>query len=79
MLVVDGVIEAVGPMKASAVKKKARGAKVLDARGKVIMPGFINTHMHLYSTFARGLMPKRRPPRRSWRFSSACGGRWTRP
>jgi len=26
-----------------------------DVRGKIIMPGMINTHMHLYSTFARGM------------------------
>ena len=61
VLVVDGVIAAVG--KASAVKKKARGAKVLDVKGKVIMPGFINAHMHLYSTFCRGLSPKMPPPK----------------
>ena len=59
VLVVDGVIQAVG--KAAAVKKQARGAKVLDAGGKVIMPGFINAHMHLYSTFCRGLSPKQPP------------------
>ena len=61
VLIVDGVIAAVG--KASAVKKQARGAKVLDAKGKVIMPGFINVHMHLYSTFCRGLSPKMPPPK----------------
>jgi len=26
-----------------------------DVKGKIIMPGMINTHMHLYSTFARGM------------------------
>ena len=61
VLVVDGVIQAVG--KAAAVKKQARGAQVLDAGGKVIMPGFINAHMHLYSTFCRGLSPKQPPAR----------------
>lgn len=59
VLIVDGVIQAVG--KATAVKKQARGAKVLDAKGKLIMPGFINAHMHLYSTFCRGLAPKQPP------------------
>ncbi|MDY0145987.1 MAG: putative aminohydrolase SsnA [Kiritimatiellia bacterium] len=59
VLIVDGVIQAVG--KAATVKKQARGAQVVDAKGKVIMPGFINAHMHLYSTFCRGLMPKQPP------------------
>ncbi len=59
VLIKNGVIEAVGTT--GQVAKKARGAKVLDAKGKLIMPGFINTHMHLYSTFARGLCPKMPP------------------
>jgi putative selenium metabolism protein SsnA len=29
--------------------------RVMDASGKVVLPGFINTHMHLYSTLVRGL------------------------
>jgi putative selenium metabolism protein SsnA len=29
--------------------------RVIDASGKVVMPGFINAHMHLYSTLVRGL------------------------
>jgi putative selenium metabolism protein SsnA len=33
----------------------AGGASVLDARGKLVLPGLINAHMHFYSTFARGL------------------------
>lgn len=28
---------------------------VINAQHKVVMPGFINAHMHFYSTFARGL------------------------
>lgn len=28
---------------------------VIDARGKVVMPGFINAHMHFYSTLVCGL------------------------
>jgi len=29
--------------------------KTIDAKNKVVMPGFINAHMHFYSSFARGL------------------------
>lgn len=29
--------------------------RVLDATGRVVMPGFINAHMHFYSTLVRGL------------------------
>ncbi|MDD5362581.1 MAG: putative aminohydrolase SsnA [Ignavibacteria bacterium] len=29
--------------------------KVINANGKVVMPGFINAHMHFYSTLVRGL------------------------
>ncbi|MFA5141001.1 MAG: putative aminohydrolase SsnA [Elusimicrobiota bacterium] len=34
---------------------KGRYAKVIDAHGKVVLPGFINSHMHFYSTLVRGL------------------------
>ncbi|HER25166.1 MAG TPA: putative aminohydrolase SsnA [Candidatus Atribacteria bacterium] len=33
-----------------------------DVQGKIIMPGMINTHMHLYSTFARGMNLKTEQP-----------------
>ncbi|MBU0518209.1 putative aminohydrolase SsnA [bacterium] len=29
--------------------------RIINADGKIILPGFINAHMHFYSTFARGL------------------------
>ncbi len=47
-------IVAVGP--ASEVIDAQRGAEVIDVSGKLIMPGFINAHTHLYSALARGLM-----------------------
>jgi cytosine/adenosine deaminase-related metal-dependent hydrolase len=31
--------------------------RTIDARGSLVMPGLINTHHHLYSTFARGFTP----------------------
>lgn len=51
----DNLIESVGKM--SALKDGAD--KAFDAGGRVVMPGFINPHMHLYSQFARGIkVPK---------------------
>ena len=60
VLIRAGIIDAVG--RRETVEKNADGVKILDARGGIIMPGFINTHTHLYSTFARGLSPKPPPP-----------------
>lgn len=53
----DGRIAAVGDIPAGA-----RPDRQIDAGGNVVMPGFINTHHHLYSTFARGFTPPGAPP-----------------
>lgn len=37
------------------LKSKYPEAQFIDAHGGLIMPGFINTHHHIYSAFARGL------------------------
>ncbi len=37
------------------LREKYKEAEFIDARGGIIMPGFINTHNHFYSTFARGM------------------------
>ncbi len=39
----------------SHLKKKYPDARELDAAGKLIMPGWINTHTHFYSAFGRGI------------------------
>ena len=33
-----------------------KDGEVYDLRGKLAMPGFINSHMHMYSAFARGMI-----------------------
>ncbi len=48
-------------------------ARFIDARGKLIMPGMINTHMHLYSTFARGMDSKSKAPQN---FRDILEGLW---
>lgn len=35
--------------------------EIIDVEGKVIMPGFINTHHHIYSAFARGMSSSGKP------------------
>ncbi|MDO5575103.1 MAG: putative aminohydrolase SsnA [bacterium] len=42
----------------TVLKKKYPDAELIDAKGGVIMPAFINTHEHIYSTMARGLAIK---------------------
>ena len=50
----DGRIMAVG---ATADLREAYDAKeTIDARDQLVMPGLVNTHMHLFGAFARGLV-----------------------
>ena len=46
-------ISAVGD--AMAMKQRFPGADTVDCSGKIILPGFICTHHHFYSTMARGM------------------------
>ena len=49
VLVVDGVVAAVGPDLAVP-----DGAREVDASGGIVMPGMIDTHRHLWQTAMRG-------------------------
>lgn len=40
---------------------KYKEEDIIDVDGKVIMPGFINTHHHIYSAFARGMASSGKP------------------
>ena len=57
----DGRIAEVGP--AHAVAGARPGATRLDATGRLIMPGLINAHTHLYSELARGITAPIEPSR----------------
>lgn len=49
----DGKIVSVE--KAGEARSKYRAEEVIDATEKIVMPGLICAHHHLYSTFARGM------------------------
>lgn len=53
----DGKIKAVGK-----VKEKEKPDEIIDARGKIIMPGLICSHTHMYGMLLRGAPLKIEPP-----------------
>ena len=52
ILIEDNIIKAVGHVDESMVNTDA---EVYDAQGKIVMPGFVNTHVHLSQQLGRGL------------------------
>lgn len=59
-VVTDGEqVVAVGD--AAQMKQRFPDAEAVDCSGKVILPGFICTHHHFYSTMARGMTPPGEP------------------
>jgi putative selenium metabolism protein SsnA len=59
----------------ASVRAKYPDAEFIDARGRLVMPGFINAHMHYYSTFARGMNLGGKP---AATFSEVLSGLWWR-
>src|SRR5467141_3470097 len=45
MLIRDGKIDILGP--SDEIEKNARGSDIVDARGRVVLPGFVDAHTHL--------------------------------
>jgi putative selenium metabolism protein SsnA len=79
-LIEEGAIAVEGPLirevgKTEALRQKYPQGETLDARGRLVMPGFINTHMHYYSTFARGMNLGGRP---ATTFGEVLRGLWWR-
>lgn len=55
------------------LKQRYPEAEFINAQGKIIMPGLINTHQHIYSAFARGLSIPGKPARN---FLEILEGTW---
>jgi cytosine/adenosine deaminase-related metal-dependent hydrolase len=51
LFVCDNVIQQVGPTR----ELPAVADRVINARGKIILPGLVNTHHHLYQTLTRAI------------------------
>jgi putative selenium metabolism protein SsnA len=79
----DGAVAVEGKLivdtgETAALRAKYAGAECLDyidARGRLVMPGFINAHMHYYSTFARGMNLGGKP---ATTFGEILSGLWWR-
>ncbi|MFI9436398.1 MULTISPECIES: amidohydrolase family protein [Streptosporangium] len=51
VLIEDGVIAAVGPGLGAALD----GVEVVDAAGRIVLPGFVDTHRHLWQSVLRSI------------------------
>ena len=72
MLIRDGKIEKVGP--SDEIEKQAGGAQVVDAKGRVVLPGFVDAHTHLVFAGNRLDDFERRAKGESYEQIAAAGG-----
>ena len=76
MLIHDAKIDSVGP--SDEIQRKSRGAQILDARGRVVLPGFVDAHTHLVFAGNRLDDFERRTRGESYeQISKAVGGIWS--
>ena len=71
VVIEKGRIAAVGSTR--DLREKFSDAEYVNAKGGLIMPGFINTHEHIYSAMARGLSIKGYHPKG---FLEILDGQW---
>ena len=76
MLIRDGKIDRVGP--SDEIERKSRGAEIVDANGRVVLPGFVDAHTHLVFAGDRLDDFERRARGESYeQISKAGGGIWS--
>jgi len=76
MLIRDGKIDGVGP--SDEMEKKSRGAEIVDAGGRVVLPGFVDAHTHLVFAGNRLDDFERRARGENYeQISKAGGGIWS--
>jgi len=76
MLIHDAKIDSVGP--SDEIQRKSRGAQIVDARGRVVLPGFVDAHTHLVFAGNRLDDFERRARGESYeQISKAGGGIWS--
>jgi 5-methylthioadenosine/S-adenosylhomocysteine deaminase len=66
ILIQDGRIARIGP------DLDPEGARIFDARGKIVMPGFVNAHTHSNQALEKGLCDKY--PLDAWMVIASYGG-----
>jgi len=76
MLIHDAKIDSVGT--SDEIQRKSRGAQIVDARGRVVLPGFVDAHTHLVFAGNRLDDFERRTRGESYeQISKAGGGIWS--
>jgi hypothetical protein len=69
MLIRDGFIEAIGERNSLA----QQADEVADLSGHIVLPGFVNTHHHLYQSLDRAYAASQNKSMTDARGSHACG------
>jgi imidazolonepropionase len=74
VVVSDGVVEDVGRNDAILREHRAHGVEVLDATGKVVMPGLVDSHTHLVFAGSREFELEQKLRGKSYMEILAAGG-----
>src|SRR5579863_815822 len=74
LLVRDGLIQAVGPRRQIERLREARRAEKLDLGGRVVLPGFVDSHTHLIFPASRAGEYEQRIAGKSYEQIARAGG-----